>query len=247
MNDSSLAFLTTARINVSGARAKAENGELLFGTVDTWLLWNLTKSKNHATDATNASRTLLFNIKTQQWDDELLELLNVPKEILPEVLDCAADFGEADASWFGSPIPIYDIAGDQQAATLGQACFEAGMMKSTYGTGCFAMLNTGDTFVQSSNRLLTTIAYRLNGKVTYALEGSIFMAGASVQWLRDGLGIIERADQCDDMAMESDPEQAVYLVPAFTGMGAPYNFIISLDLLPANPSQNTPMIRTVFL
>jgi glycerol kinase len=208
--------------NGEGARAKAESGELLFGTVDSWLLWNLTKGKTHATDATNASRTLLFNIKTQQWDDELLKLLNVPKQILPEVLDCAADFGEADASWFGSPIPIYGIAGDQQAATLGQACFNAGMMKSTYGTGCFAMLNTGDTFVPSSNRLLTTIAYRLNGKVTYALEGSIFMAGASVQWLRDGLGIIERAEQCDGMANDSDPEQAVYLVPAFTGMGAPY-------------------------
>ncbi len=208
--------------NVKGARAKAEKGELLFGTVDCWLLWNLTKGKTHATDATNASRTLLFNIKTQQWDGELLKLLNVPPAMLPEVLDCAADFGEADAIWFGSSIPIYGIAGDQQAATLGQACFEAGMMKSTYGTGCFAMLNTGETFVPSSNRLLTTIAYRLDGKVTYALEGSIFMAGASVQWLRDGLGIIEKADQCDNMAKESDPEQAVYLVPAFTGMGAPY-------------------------
>ncbi|MEE9309683.1 MAG: glycerol kinase, partial [Cocleimonas sp.] len=208
--------------NGESARAKAEKDELLFGTVDCWLLWNLTKGKTHATDATNASRTLLFNIKTQHWDDELLTLLNVPKEMLPEVFDCATDFGEADASWFGSPIPIYGIAGDQQAATLGQACFETGMMKSTYGTGCFAMLNTGDTFVPSSNRLLTTVAYRLNGKVTYALEGSIFMAGASVQWLRDGLGIIERADQCDDMAKASDPEQAVYLVPAFTGMGAPY-------------------------
>jgi len=208
--------------NVDGARTKAENGELLFGTVDTWLLWNLTKGKTHASDATNASRTLLFNIKTQQWDNELLALLNVPDSILPKVLDCAADFGEADAAWFGSAIPIYGIAGDQQAATLGQACFKKGMMKSTYGTGCFAMLNTGDTFVPSSNRLLTTIAYRLEGKVTYALEGSIFMAGASVQWLRDGLGIIKRADQCDAMAKASDPEQAVYLVPAFTGMGAPY-------------------------
>ena len=208
--------------NGENTRTKAEKGELLFGTVDSWLLWNLTKGKTHATDATNASRTLLFNIKTQQWDDELLKLLDIPQAMLPEVLDCAANFGETDASWFGSPIPIYGIAGDQQAATLGQACFEAGMMKSTYGTGCFAMLNTGDTFVPSSNRLLTTIAYRLDGKVTYALEGSIFMAGASVQWLRDGLGIIERADQCDDMASASDPEQAVYLVPAFTGMGAPY-------------------------
>ena len=207
---------------VEGAHAKAKKGELLFGTVDCWLLWHLTKGKTHATDATNASRTLLFNIKTQQWDDELLSLLDVPSAILPNVLDCAADFGEADALWFGSPIPIYGIAGDQHAATLGQACFKTGMMKSTYGTGCFAMLNTGETFVPSSNRLLTTIAYRLKGKVTYALEGSIFMAGASVQWLRDGLGIIEHADQCDEMARTSDLKQAVYLVPAFTGMGAPY-------------------------
>ena len=208
--------------NVEGARDAASKGDLLFGTIDSWLLWNLTKGQSHATDATNASRTLLFNIKENQWDDELLKLLDIPKQILPKVLDCAANFGEADQSWFGSTIPIYGIAGDQQAATIGQACFEPGMMKSTYGTGCFAMLNTGNTFVPSSNRLLTTIAYRLNGKTTYALEGSIFMAGASVQWLRDGLGIIQRADQCDDLATASDPAQEVYLVPAVTGMGAPY-------------------------
>jgi glycerol kinase len=207
---------------IDGARDKAEKGDLLFGTVDSWLLWNLSKGKSHATDATNASRTLLFNIKTQQWDDELLKLLDIPAQILPKVLDCAADFGNTDVSWFGAEIPVYGIAGDQQAATLGQACFQPGMMKSTYGTGCFAMLNTGNTFVPSSNRLLTTIAYRLEGKVSYALEGSIFMAGASVQWLRDGLGIIQRADQCDAMAEASDPKQEVYLVPAFTGMGAPY-------------------------
>ena len=208
--------------NVDGARDKANNGELLFGTVDCWLLWNLTKGQVHATDATNASRTLLFNIKTQQWDDELLKLFDIPKSMLPEVLDCAADFGKTDSIYFDTSIPINGIAGDQHAATLGQACFEPGMLKSTYGTGCFAMLNTGDTFIPSKNRLLTTTAYRLNGKTTYALEGSIFMAGASVQWLRDGLGIIQKASQCDAMAEASDAEQKVYLVPAFTGMGAPY-------------------------
>ncbi len=213
--------------NVEGVREQAEKGNILFGTVDSWLLWNLTKGKGkgkktHATDATNASRTLLFNIKSQQWDDELLTLFNIPPSILPEVLDCADNFGICDVSLFGSEIPIYGMAGDQHAATIGQACFEPGMIKSTYGTGCFVMLNTGDAFVKSSNRLLTTTAYRLNGKTTYALEGSIFMAGASVQWLRDGLGIIERADQCDAMADASNPEQAVYLVPAFTGLGAPW-------------------------
>ena len=208
--------------NVNGARQKANNKELLFGTVDTWLLWNLTKGKTHATDATNASRTLLFNIKTQDWDQELLEILDVNAEMLPQVSDCAADFGIADESYFGAGIPIYGIAGDQQAATLGQACFKPGMLKSTYGTGCFAMLNTGATLVSSSHRLLSTVAYRLNGKTTYALEGSIFMAGAAVQWLRDGLGIIQRADQCDAMAEASDQEQEVYLVPAFTGIGPPY-------------------------
>ncbi|KAG1665714.1 Glycerol kinase [Nymphon striatum] len=213
--------------NVDDVREKAIKGELLFGTVDCWLLWNLTKGQStknhtHATDATNASRTLLFNIKDQQWDEELLNILDIPQEILPAVHDCASDFGTADASFFGAPIPIYGMAGDQQAATLGQACFEPGMIKSTYGTGCFAMLNTGDTIVPSSNRLLTTTAYRLNGRTTYALEGSIFIAGAAVQWLRDSLGFIERADQVDAMAKESNPDDQVYLVPAFTGMGAPY-------------------------
>ena len=208
--------------NVEGARKRAENGELLFGTVDSWLLWNLSNGKTHATDATNASRTLLYNITEQCWDDELLAIFDIPRQILPDVRDCAADYGKADTSWFGAEIPVYGIAGDQHAATLGQACFQPGMMKSTYGTGCFAMLNTGKTRVPSSNRLLSTIAYRLDGKTTYALEGSIFMAGASVQWLRDGLGIIQRADQCDTMAQASDPDQEVYLVPAFTGMGAPY-------------------------
>ena len=208
--------------NVDDARIKAEKGELLFGTVDCWLLWNLTKGKVHATDATNASRTMLFNIKTQQWDKELLDLFNIPASLLPEVFDCAADFGISDHSFFGVSIAINGVAGDQQAAALGQACFKPGMLKSTYGTGCFAMLNTGDEIVRSKNRLLTTTAYRLNGKTTYALEGSIFMGGASVQWLRDGLGIIKNASDCDAMAAASDSAQQVYLVPAFTGMGAPY-------------------------
>ncbi len=208
--------------NVDGVRDKAINGDLLFGTVDSWLLWNLNKGKEHVTDATNASRTLLLNIKTQQWDHELLEILDIHPEILPEVLDCPGDYGVADASYFGADIPIYGVAGDQQAATLGQACFQPGMLKSTYGTGCFAMLNTGNTLVPSTHRSLSTIAYRLDGNTTYALGGSIFIAGAAAQWLRDGLGIIERADQCDAMAEVSDHDQEVYLVPAFTGLGAPY-------------------------
>ena len=205
--------------NVSGARDRAERGELAFGTVDSWLLWNLTDGE-HATDATNASRTMLYNIHRGDWDDELLELFNVPRSLLPEVKDSAADFGTT--SLLGDPINIYGIAGDQQAATLGQACFDVGMMKSTYGTGCFALLNTGDTAVTSTNRLLTTIAYQLDGKPTYALEGSIFIAGAAVQWLRDGLGIIESASQSGQLAKDADPAQSVYMVPAFTGLGAPW-------------------------
>ena len=205
--------------SVSGARDRAERGELAFGTVDSWLLWNLTDGE-HATDATNASRTMLYNIHRGDWDDELLELFNVPRSLLPEVKDSAADFGTT--SLLGDPINIYGIAGDQQAATLGQACFDVGMMKSTYGTGCFALLNTGDTAVTSTNRLLTTIAYQLDGKPTYALEGSIFIAGAAVQWLRDGLGIIESASQSGQLAKDADPTQSVYMVPAFTGLGAPW-------------------------
>ena len=205
--------------NVSGARDRAERGELAFGTVDSWLLWNLTDGE-HATDATNASRTMLYNIHRGDWDDELLELFNVPRSLLPKVKDSAADFGTT--SLLGDPINIYGIAGDQQAATLGQACFDVGMMKSTYGTGCFALLNTGDTAVTSTNRLLTTIAYQLDGKPTYALEGSIFIAGAAVQWLRDGLGIIESASQSGQLAKDADPTQSVYMVPAFTGLGAPW-------------------------
>lgn len=205
--------------NVDGARARADRGELAFGTVDSWLLWNLTGGQ-HATDATNASRTMLFNIHSGDWDDDLLALFNVPRSLLPAVKDSAADFGTT--SLLGEAINIYGVAGDQQAATLGQACFDVGMMKSTYGTGCFALLNTGDTAVTSTNRLLTTIAYQLDGKPTYALEGSIFIAGAAVQWLRDGLGIIESASQSGQLAGDADPSQAVYMVPAFTGLGAPW-------------------------
>ena len=208
--------------HVPGARARAERGELAFGTVDTFLLWRLTGGRVHATDATNASRTLLFDIRTGEWDDELLTLFGVPRAILPEVLDSAADFGVTDATVVGAAVRIAGIAGDQHAATLGQACFRPGMLKSTYGTGCFALLNTGAERVQSRNRLLTTIAYRLDGKTTYALEGSIFVAGAAVQWLRDGLRILDRADQAGPMAAEADPHQNVYLVPAFTGLGAPW-------------------------
>ncbi|MGB2041375.1 MAG: glycerol kinase GlpK [Porticoccaceae bacterium] len=206
--------------NVEGARARAEAGELAFGTMDTWLLWNLTQGRAHATDATNASRTMLYNIHTGTWDTELLDLFDIPASLLPEVRDCAADFGTTDL--LGSEIPILGIAGDQQAATLGQACFNTGMMKSTYGTGCFALLNTGDTAVASSNRLLTTIAYQLEGKTTYALEGSIFIAGAAVQWLRDGLGIIDSAQQSGELATEANDSQQVYMIPAFTGLGAPW-------------------------
>ncbi|MDQ0136949.1 glycerol kinase [Neorhizobium galegae] len=208
--------------NVKGARARAAKGELCFGTIDTFLIWRLTGGKSFVTDATNASRTLIYNIADNRWDEDLLEILRIPAAMLPEVKDCADEFGITDESLFGAAIPILGVAGDQQAATIGQACFEPGMMKSTYGTGCFAVLNTGADIVRSKNRLLTTIAYRLNGETTYALEGSIFIAGAAVQWLRDGLGIIERASQTGELAEEADPQQEVYLVPAFTGLGAPY-------------------------
>ncbi len=208
--------------NIEGARARAERGELLFGTIDTFLIWRLTGGRVHATDATNASRTLLFDIREGCWDDEILSLLRIPKSMLPEVRDCAADFGETDPTLFGRAIPIRGVAGDQQAATLGQACFRPGMMKSTYGTGCFALRNTGDMRVESRSRLLGTIAYRLAGKTTYALEGSIFVAGAVVQWLRDGLKIIRTAGETQALANRADPMQDVVLVPAFTGLGAPY-------------------------
>jgi len=208
--------------HVPGARARAERGELMFGTVDCYLLWRLTGGKIHATDATNASRTLLFNIHTGQWDDDLLKILRVPRAMLPEVKDSSATFGETVPDLFGGSIAICGIAGDQQAATIGQACFSPGMIKSTYGTGCFALLNTGTTPVTSKNKLLTTIAYQLKGQRTYALEGSIFVAGSAVQWLRDGLGLIKHANESGPLADKSDPSQEVYLVPAFVGLGAPY-------------------------
>ena len=208
--------------NVNGARAKADNGELLFGTIDTFLLWHLTGGKAHKTDATNASRTMLFNTKINQWDNELLKLFNIPRNILPEVEDCAYEFGHTKPNLLGASIPILGIAGDQHAAILGQACFNPGMVKSTYGTGCFVMLNTGENRITSNNRLLSTIAYRLDGKTTYALEGSIFIAGAAVQWLRDGLKIIIDAAQTGAFAEQADDSQDVILVPAFAGLGAPY-------------------------
>jgi len=208
--------------NVAGARRRAEAGELAFGTIDTYLIWRLTGGKVHASDATNAGRTLMFDIASNAWDDELLKLLDVPRAILPEVKDCAADFGTTTPDLFGAAIPILGVAGDQHAAVLGQACFKPGMLKSTYGTGCFALLNTGNDLVHSKNRLLTTIAYRLNGQTTYALEGSIFIAGAAVQWLRDGLGVIDSAEETGQLASEADPNQNVYLVPAFVGLGAPH-------------------------
>ncbi|OYU47746.1 MAG: glycerol kinase [Rhizobiales bacterium PAR1] len=208
--------------HVPGARQRAENGDLAFGTVDSFLLWRLTGGKVHATDATNASRTLLFDIHKGIWDAELCRILKVPMSMLPEVKDCAADFGTTISDILDRPIAIRGIAGDQQAATVGQACFSPGMMKSTYGTGCFALLNTGTTPVASKNRMLTTIAYQLKGTRTYALEGAIFIAGAAVQWLRDGLGVIASAAETGALAATADPHQQVYLVPAFTGLGAPY-------------------------
>ncbi|OGR17136.1 MAG: glycerol kinase [Desulfobacterales bacterium GWB2_56_26] len=208
--------------NVEGAREKANAGKLRFGTIDTFLLWRLTGGREHATDATNASRTMLFNIHDNCWDKELLELLDIPASLLPEVKDSSADYGITDAALLGAAIPVGGIAGDQQAALVGQACFQPGMIKSTYGTGCFIVLNTGDQAVRSHNRLLTTIGYRLNGKTTYALEGSIFVAGAAVQWMRDAMGLIESASDTGKLARKADINQDVYLVPAFTGLGAPH-------------------------
>jgi glycerol kinase len=218
--------------NVKGARAQAAKGKLCFGTIDTYLIWRLTGGRTFATDATNASRTLIYDIARNEWDADLLDILRIPAAMLPEVKDCADDFGVTDKALFGAEIPILGVAGDQQAATIGQACFSPGMVKSTYGTGCFAVLNTGADLVRSKNRLLSTIAYRLNGKTTYALEGSIFIAGAAVQWLRDGLGVIDNAGQSGELAEDADAGsdlssggafgQDVYLVPAFTGLGAPH-------------------------
>jgi glycerol kinase len=208
--------------HVNGARDRAAKGELLFGTVDSFLIWNLTGGAAHVTDATNAARTMLYDIHKGRWSQTICDLLDIPMAMLPEVKDCAADFGVTQADLFGHPIPILGVAGDQQAATVGQACFSPGMVKSTYGTGCFALLNTGDTAVTSKNRLLTTIAYQFDGKPTYALEGSIFVAGAVVQWLRDGLKIISDASETQALAEQADPAQDLVLVPAFVGLGAPY-------------------------
>jgi glycerol kinase len=208
--------------NVEGAREKAENGELLFGTIDTWLVWKLTGGKVHITDYTNASRTLLYNIKELKWDKKMLSELNIPECILPEVKASSEIYGETTAELFGGKIKIAGIAGDQQAALFGQACYEVGMAKNTFGTGCFMLMNTGDQFVQSKNGLLTTIAWGIDGKITYALEGSIFIAGAAIQWLRDGLKIIDEAPDSEYYAMKVPSTDGVYVVPAFAGLGAPY-------------------------
>lgn len=208
--------------NVEGARRQAEDGDLLFGTVDTFLIWRLTEGKVFATDATNASRTLIYNIHTREWDEELLKILNIPRSMLPTVKDSSDDFGTISKKILGLSIPICGVAGDQQAATFGQVCLQPGTIKSTYGTGCFVLLNTGDEALASSNKLLTTTAYQLEGKPTYAIEGSIFVAGAAVQWLRDGLGVIKSAEETQKIASEMKGNDGVYLVPAFTGLGAPH-------------------------
>ncbi len=206
--------------NVEGARLRAEKGELAFGTIDSWLLWNLTGGKIHATDITNASRTMLFNIKTLEWDEELLEIFDIPKSLLPDVKDNVAEFGITDL--FGKSVLISGMAGDQHAAMIGQACFEKGMIKSTYGTGCFALMNIGGDFRPSKNRLLTTIAYKINGDLSYAIEGSIFVAGAAIQWLRDNVNFFENSAESEKLAMSVEDSNGVYFVPAFTGLGAPY-------------------------
>ena len=208
--------------HVPGAREAAEAGRLAFGTVDSFLLWRLTGGRVHATDATNASRSMLFDISAGRWDEALCDLFRVPRAVLPQVMDCAAPFGTAEAGHLGAAIPVCGIAGDQQAAVIGQACFAPGMVKSTYGTGCFALLNTGTAPVRSRNRLLSTIAYQLDGERRYALEGAIFVAGAAVQWLRDGMGLIRAAADTGRLAARADPAQRLYLVPAFVGLGAPY-------------------------
>ena len=205
-----------------GLAERARAGEIAFGTVDSFLLWRLTGGRLHATDVTNASRTMLFNLDRLAWDDELLDAFAIPRAILPEVRDTGADFGSTEPGLFGRPLPIAGVAGDQQAALIGQACFRPGMVKSTYGTGAFALVNTGAAAPRSQHRLVTTVAYRLAGEAAYALEGSIFVAGAAVQWLRDRLGLIGAAAECDALAAAADPQQRVYLVPGFAGLGAPY-------------------------
>jgi len=208
--------------NVAGARAAAEKGALAFGTIESFLLWRLTGGKAHASDATNASRTLLLDIRKGAWDPELCKILGVPQSMLPKVMDCAAEFGTTTPDLFGVAVPVLGMAGDQQAATVGQACTKPGMVKATYGTGCFAMLNTGSLAPHSSHRLLTTIAYQLDGRRTYALEGSIFVAGAAVQWLRDGLHLIKQSGEVEPLAKTAKEGHGVYMVPAFVGLGAPY-------------------------
>ena len=208
--------------NVPGARAKAENGELCFGTIDTWLIWKLTDGKVHVTDPSNASRTLMFNIHSGSWDDELLQILRVPKAILPKVASSSEVYGHTTSTLFGGEIPIAGDAGDQQAATFGQACHSRGMAKNTYGTGCFMLLNTGTDAVPSENNLLTTIAWKTKDRTEYALEGSVFIAGAAVQWLRDGLGIITKSSDVEELAMSVPDNGGLYVVPAFTGLGAPH-------------------------
>ncbi len=208
--------------HVEGARVRAERGELAFGTVDSFLMWRLSGAQVHVTDATNACRTLLFNIHDNRWDEQLCKALGVPMSMLPDVHDCAADFCTTSKEVLGVELKVAGVAGDQHAASIGQVCFEPGMIKSTYGTGCFMMLNTGTKPIASSNKLLTTLAYRLDGKTSYAIEGSIFVAGAAIQWLRDGLGIIKDAEESQELAKKLDSNHGVYLVPAFTGLGAPY-------------------------
>lgn len=208
--------------NVPGARERAEKGELLFGTVETWLIWKLTKGKAHVTDYSNAARTMLFNINTLEWDDEILQILDIPKAILPEAMPSSCVYGMADPAFLGGEIPISGAAGDQQAALFGQTCFQAGDAKSTYGTGCILLMNTGDKLVFSENGLITTIAWGLDGKVTYALEGSVFVAGAAIQWLRDEMRIIDSAEDSEYMAKKVKDTNGCYVVPAFTGLGAPY-------------------------
>ena len=220
-------YFSASKINwilnhVDNAQGRAAKGELLFGTIDSFLIWRLTGGKVHATDATNASRTMLFNIHEQEWDQELLGLFDIPIGMLAEVKDSADDFGVCSTDVLPGNLPIAGVAGDQHAALIGQACFDPGMIKSTYGTGCFVMMNTGEHAIKSQNRLLTTVAYRLNGKTTYATEGSIFVAGAGVQWLRDGIGIIETAAETEMLAADQPHNAGVYLVPAFTGLGAPH-------------------------
>lgn len=208
--------------NVKGARKKAEEGKLAFGTVDSWLVWKFTRGRVHATDISNASRTMLFNIRNQEWDPELLRILDIPKSMLPEVKQCSEIYGETENSLFANKIPIAGIAGDQHAALFGQMCLDKAMVKNTYGTGCFMLMNIGDHFIESKNNLLTTVAWKINGKIQYAFEGSIFIAGAVVQWLRDGLGIIRSSSEIEPLALKVKDTGGVYFVPAFAGLGAPY-------------------------